>query len=111
MIYMEGNEMSFWDLPEELSSSMNDVNLELISAIQTKHGSAYLGRINHMDTGLTEYTGQSIEGFDFCVPTKSPELQQMLKAFYSHGKAPDLHLLNKIYTIIDQQGGHQLLNF
>ena len=103
--------MSFWDLPEELSSSMNDINMELISAIQTKHGSAYLGRINNKDAGLTEYTGQSIEGFDFCVPTKSPELERILKAFYSHGKAPDLHLLNKIYTMIDQQGGHQLLNF
>ena len=103
----------FWDLPETLESDMNDINLELISAIKTKHGSAYLGHINHKDTSLTEYTGQSVESlsFDFCVPTKSPELERMLRDLYSPGKALDLRLLNKIYTLIDLQGGHQLLNF
>lgn len=108
---MEESGMSLWDLPQELESGMNDINMELIAAIQKKHGSAFLGRINHEDSGLTEYTGQSIEGFDFCIPTKSPELEQLLKAFYSSGKVPNLHLLNKIYTTIDKQGGHQLLNF
>lgn len=107
---MTGNEIPTWDLPPELESSMNDVNLELISAIQAKHGSAYLGRIRSKDTGLTEYTGQSIENFDFCVPAKSPELERMLESLNLCRKA-DLHLLNQIYTMIDQQGGHQLLNF
>ena len=66
--------------PSEEDHSLNDMNRDLIEAMNGHYGQVYVGSING-DLVLAQYNGEKIYNFayDFCVPQYDAELETLLR--------------------------------
>lgn len=66
--------------PSEEDHSLNDMNRDLIEAMNGHYGQVYVGSING-DLVLAQYNGEKIYNFayDFCVPQNDAELETLLR--------------------------------
>lgn len=93
--------------PSEEDHSLNDMNRDLIEAMNGYYGQVYVGSING-DLVLAQYNGEKIYNFayDFCVPQYDAELETLLRQWKEKHKVCQLEA---IHARIRELNGHLLI--
>ena len=93
--------------PSEEDHALNDMNRDLIEAMNSYYGKVYVGSING-DLVLAQYTGEKIYNFayDFCVPHHDTELEDLLRQWKEEHEVCQLEA---IYARIRELDGHLLI--
>ena len=93
--------------PSEEDHSLNDINRDLIKAMDGYYGQVYVGSING-PAGLVKYNGEKIYNFayDFCVPSYDAELETLLRQWKEQN---NVCRLDAIYERIRAINGYILL--
>ena len=93
--------------PSEEDHSLNDMNRDLIEAMNGYYGQVYVGSING-DLVLAQYNGEKIYNFayDFCVPQYDAELETLLRQWKGKHKVCQLEA---IHVRIRELNGHLLI--
>ena len=93
--------------PSEEDHALNDINRDLIQAMNDYYGQVYVGSING-DLALAQYDGGKIYNFayDFCVPSYDEQLDTLLRQWKEDHK---IRQLDAIYERIQMPEGHLLI--
>lgn len=93
--------------PSEEDHSLNDMNRDLIKAMNDHYGQVFVGSFNG-DLIVAQYHGEIIYNFayDFCVPNYDAELENLLQRWKEKHRASHLET---IYTRIRELDGHLLI--
>lgn len=93
--------------PSEEDHSLNDINIDLILAMNNCYGHVFVGSFNG-DISLVMYDGQKIytSAYDFCVPDYDEQLDALLHQWKTASKRCHLEA---IYERIRTLNGHLLL--
>lgn len=93
--------------PSEDDHALNDLNRDLIEAMNSHYGQVFVGSFNG-DLVLVQYTGEKIYNFayDFCLPNNDAELEALLRQWKTEHK---VRYLEAIYKRIRELNGHLLV--
>ena len=93
--------------PSEEDHSLNDLNRDLVRAMNDYYGQVYVGSFNG-DLAMAQYDGGKIYNFayDFCVPSYDEQLDALLRQWKEGHKVCQLE---EIYAQIRKLDGHLLL--
>lgn len=93
--------------PSEEDHTLNDINRDLIQAMNSHYGQVYVGSFNG-NIALTQYDGQTIYNFayDFCVPAYDERLDALLRHWKEEHRVCHLDAAYKCIRALD---GHLLI--
>ncbi len=93
--------------PSEEDHALNDINRDLIQAMNDCYGQVYVGSING-DLALAQYDGGTIYNFayDFCVPSYDEQLDTLLRQWKEGHKVCQLDAIYERIRILE---GHLLI--
>ena len=99
----------FYGGPSEEDHSLNNMNRDLIEAMNGHYGQVYVGSING-DLVLVQYNSEKIYNFayDFCVPQYDAELETLLRQWKAKHKVCQLE---SIHARIRELNGHLLIGY